>query len=90
MINQLLIAPDRVLAVDFKSNRVVPEGPDSVPEGLMRQMAAYAHLLGGLFPERRVETAILWTATGRLMPLDAGCLGAALGRAALDPALGAS
>lgn len=90
VIDRLLIAPDRVMAVDFKSNRVVPEGPDSVPEGLMRQMAAYAHLLGGLFPERRVETAILWTATGRLMPLDAGSLGAALGRAALDPALGAS
>ena len=89
-IDRLLIAPDTVLAVDFKSNRVVPPSADQVPEGVLRQMAAYAHLLRAVYPGRRVEIALLWTATGQLMRLDAASLEAALGRAALDPALGAS
>ncbi len=90
VIDRLLIAPDTVLAVDFKSNRVVPPTADQVPEGVLRQMAAYAHLLRAVYPGRRVEIALLWTATGQLMRLDAASLDAALGRAALDPALGAS
>jgi len=90
VIDRLLIAPDIVLAVDFKSNRVVPPTADQVPEGVLRQMAAYAHLLRAVYPGRRVEIALLWTATGQLMRLDAARLDAALGRAALDPALGAS
>ena len=34
-------APDRVLAVDFKSHRAVPAAPEAVPEGILRQMGAY-------------------------------------------------
>ncbi len=90
VIDRLIVAPDRVLAVDFKSNRVVPADPSQVPEGLLRQMGAYAHLLAGVYPGRRIDTALLWTATGRLMPLDPGAVAAALARAALDPAAGAS
>ncbi|WP_114967000.1 double-strand break repair helicase AddA [Alkalilacustris brevis] len=69
VIDRLLINPDRVLAVDFKSNRVVPERPEDVPEGLLRQMAAYDTALRQIYPNRRVETAFLWTRTARLMPL---------------------
>ncbi len=68
-IDRLMVQPDRVIAVDFKSNRVVPEGPSDVPEGLLRQMGAYAHALAQIYPDRRIETAILWTRTRRLMPL---------------------
>jgi len=85
VIDRLIVAPDRVLAVDFKSNRVVPRDAGAVPEGLLRQMGAYAHLLAGLYPGRRIETALLWTASATLMPLPAAAVGAALGRAALDP-----
>ncbi|MCA2011830.1 double-strand break repair helicase AddA [Cereibacter sphaeroides] len=85
VIDRLVLTPDRVLAVDFKSNRVVPENEARVPEGLMRQMGAYAHLLQGLYPDRQVETALLWTATGQLMTLSPQAVAAALDRAALDP-----
>ncbi|GAB4259951.1 MAG: double-strand break repair helicase AddA [Pararhodobacter sp.] len=84
MIDRLLIDDARILAVDFKTNRVVPANPEDVPEGLLRQMGAYAHMLAALYPGRRIETALLWTAEARLMPLDPGAVGAALGRAALD------
>ena len=68
-IDRLVIGPDRVLAVDFKTNRVVPTGPDDVPEGLLRQMGAYLSALRQIYPGRRVDVALLWTATGTLMPL---------------------
>lgn len=87
IVDRLLVAPDRVLAVDFKSNRQVPATEAEVPEGLLRQMGAYAHLLAAIYPGRRIETALLWTVDRRLMRLDPGRIGAALGRAALDPAV---
>jgi ATP-dependent helicase/nuclease subunit A len=68
-IDRLVVRPEVVLAVDYKTNRIVPDGAEDVPEGLLRQMGAYAALLSEIYPDRRIETAILWTATGRLMPL---------------------
>jgi ATP-dependent helicase/nuclease subunit A len=35
--------------------------PEEVPEGILRQMGAYAAALAQIWPGRRVETAILWT-----------------------------
>jgi ATP-dependent helicase/nuclease subunit A len=66
-IDRLVVRPDSVLAVDYKTNRVVPERPEDVPEGLLRQLGAYAALLAQVYPGRRIETALLWTATGQLM-----------------------
>ncbi|MEX5727954.1 ATP-dependent helicase/nuclease subunit A [Rhodovulum iodosum] len=81
-IDRLLIGPDRVLAVDFKTNAVVPASPEDVPEGLLRQMGAYAAALAQIYPGRTVETAILWTRAVDLMPLPDALITAALGRAA--------
>ena len=82
-VDRLLIGPDRVLAVDFKSNRQVPVAPDKVPEGLLRQMGAYAEALGQIYPDRLIETAILWTQTARLMLLDRDMVRTALLRATI-------
>jgi ATP-dependent helicase/nuclease subunit A len=80
-IDRLVVGPDRVLAVDYKSNRLVPQSPEAVPEGLLRQMGAYAALLAQIYPDREIEVAILWTATARLMPLPRVLVMAALQRA---------
>jgi ATP-dependent helicase/nuclease subunit A len=80
-IDRLVVGPDRVLAVDYKSNRLVPQSPEAVPEGLLRQMGAYAALLTQIYPDREIEVAILWTATARLMPLPRVLVMAALQRA---------
>jgi ATP-dependent helicase/nuclease subunit A len=80
-IDRLTVTPDRVLAVDYKSNRLVPQSPEAVPEGILRQMGAYAALLAQIYPDREVEVAILWTATARLMPLPRALVMAALQRA---------
>lgn len=81
IIDRLVISQDRVVAVDFKSNSLIPARPEDVPEGLLRQMGAYAEALISIFPDKRVETALLWTATARLMPLQPPLVAAALARA---------
>ncbi len=68
-VDRLVVAPDRVLAVDFKSNAVLPATPAEVPEAYLRQLGAYAHALAAIYPGRRIETAILWTRGPVLMPL---------------------
>jgi len=69
-IDRLIVQPERVLAVDFKSNAVVPDSPDQVPLGLLRQMGAYQAGLEQIYPDRSVEVALLWTKTAALMPLE--------------------
>ncbi|MEP2715725.1 double-strand break repair helicase AddA [Pseudophaeobacter sp.] len=69
LIDRLIVTPDRVLAVDFKSNALVPENPQSCPKGLLRQMAAYAMALAQIYPDRQIETALLWTRSASLMML---------------------
>lgn len=70
-----------VLAVDFKTNRLVPESAEQVPEGLLRQMGAYRAALSQVYPGREIETAILWTGSAKLMRLPAALVDAALLRA---------
>ncbi len=79
-IDRLVIAADRVTVVDFKSNRVVPERPEDVPEGILRQMAAYTALLEQLHPGKAIDVAILWTEGPSLMPLPRDLVMAALQR----------
>ena len=83
-VDRLIVAPDRVWAVDFKSNRVIPARPEDVPEGLLRQMGAYAAALAQVYPERSVTCALLWTAEARLMDLPGPFMAAALARAGMD------
>ena len=84
VIDRLLIEAGRVLALDFKTNALVPDRADDCPEGLLRQMGAYAQALARVYPDRRIETALLWTRTGTLMRLPPGLTLPALDRAATD------
>ncbi|HEY6918423.1 MAG TPA: double-strand break repair helicase AddA, partial [Tabrizicola sp.] len=82
-IDRLILSDDRVLIIDYKSNAVVPTGPEAVPEGILRQLGAYAHMLAQVYPDRRVETAILWTKTPSLMRVDPDIVRNALSRATI-------
>ncbi|MEP3329635.1 double-strand break repair helicase AddA [Sedimentitalea sp.] len=80
-IDRLIVGPDTVRAIDFKTNATVPDTPESCPEGLLRQMGAYAEMLGQIYPDHRIETAILWTRTATLMSFPHDLVSDALGRA---------
>jgi ATP-dependent helicase/nuclease subunit A len=83
-IDRLIVAPDRILVVDFKTNAVVPTTPEEVPDGILRQMGAYATALAAIYPGRRIDTAILWTRTATLMPIPNDMVMAALARTAIS------
>ncbi|WP_137700934.1 double-strand break repair helicase AddA [Marimonas lutisalis] len=69
VIDRLVIGPDTVLAVDFKTNAAVPETLQACPDGLLRQMGAYASALSQVYPGKTIETALLWTRNATLMRL---------------------
>jgi ATP-dependent helicase/nuclease subunit A len=79
-VDRLVISASRVLIVDYKSNALVPDAPEAVPEGILRQLGAYAHILAQIYPHRRIETAILWTRTAQLMHLPPDTVRQALAR----------
>ena len=68
-IDRLIVEPDLVRLIDFKTARRVPEGLDQVPAASLRQMAAYVAALEVTYPGRRVEAALLYTAAPRLIAL---------------------
>jgi ATP-dependent helicase/nuclease subunit A len=83
-IDRLAVGPARVRAVDFKTDAAPAAGPEAVPEGYLRQMAAYRAGLRALYPGRAVELSLLWTAKARLMILNDEALDGALARLAAD------
>ena len=66
-IDRLIVSANKVLAIDFKTNQIVPENPSQVPEGILRQLGAYAAALKQVFPNHAVEISVLWTKTRCLM-----------------------
>ncbi|HVJ03011.1 MAG TPA: double-strand break repair helicase AddA [Sphingomonas sp.] len=61
-VDRLVVLPDRVRVVDFKTGRRGPAGLDDIPPYHLRQMAAYAAALSVIFPGRRIEAGLLYTA----------------------------
>ncbi|MEL6236263.1 MAG: PD-(D/E)XK nuclease family protein, partial [Pseudomonadota bacterium] len=59
-VDRLIVAPQTVTAVDLKTNAQVPPHAQAVPEGILRQMGAYQAALERVFPDRRVDVALLW------------------------------
>lgn len=83
-IDRLIEFEDHVLAVDFKSNQIVPQNVDTIPEGLLRQMGAYDAALRIIFPDKPVKVALLWTTTAELMEVPHKMVSEALLRATLS------
>ncbi|MDQ2065196.1 double-strand break repair helicase AddA [Xinfangfangia sp. CPCC 101601] len=83
-IDRMVIGPERLLVVDYKSNQQVPQSALDVPEGYLRQLGAYAHAAEALYPGRRIEVAILWTESQSLMAIDRDIVRLALERSAIS------
>jgi ATP-dependent helicase/nuclease subunit A len=75
-VDRLHIGADRVLVIDYKTNRPPPETLEAVPPLYLRQMAAYRAVLRLAFPGREVECALVWTYGARFMRLPSDLLDA--------------
>ncbi len=69
IVDRLLVAGDAVTVIDYKTGRHVPASAAEVAPAYLRQMAAYRDALRVIFPRRRVEAALLYTAAPRLVRL---------------------
>ena len=66
-IDRLIIMPDKIKIVDFKTNRPPAQTIAETPPQYIRQLNAYAELMHQVYPQKTVETYILWTNEARLM-----------------------
>jgi ATP-dependent helicase/nuclease subunit A len=82
-VDRLLVTPERVLVVDFKTNRPAPQRVEDADRAYVLQMAAYRAMLAEVFPGRRVEAALVWTDGPKLMPVPENMMDAALASLAI-------
>ena len=75
-VDRLVVEPDRVLVLDYKTNRPPPETAEEVAPLHLKQMAAYRAVLRAAFPGREVECALVWTYGARCMALPPALLDA--------------
>jgi ATP-dependent helicase/nuclease subunit A len=66
-VDRLLVSDAEVLIVDFKTGRGVPRAAETLPQPHVAQMAAYAAVLAGIFPDRPVRAALLYTGAPKLI-----------------------
>jgi ATP-dependent helicase/nuclease subunit A len=69
--DRLLVEPNRVTVVDFKTARRPPASLSEVPESTLRQMAAYAAALETIYPNREICAAVLYTQAPSLIAIPA-------------------
>jgi ATP-dependent helicase/nuclease subunit A len=73
-IDRLVVTPERVLIVDFKTVRPAPASDADVPALYLQQLATYRAAIGRIYPGRRIDCALLWTDGPFLMPISAELL----------------
>jgi ATP-dependent helicase/nuclease subunit A len=67
--DRLVVQPDRVLVVDFKSDANAALSAGDVDPAYVTQLGLYALVANQLFPGLRVQAAILWTSLESLLEL---------------------
>ena len=77
-IDRLVITPERVLVVDYKTNRPAPDRIEDADPAYVLQLAVYVAVLRRLYPDRPVEAALVWTDGPKLTPAPQGLMDAAL------------
>ena len=75
-VDRLLVTPDLVRVVDFKTGRRVPAGLADIPDFHLRQIAAYVAALAVIFPGRRIDAALVYTAGPTFLALPPDLLAA--------------
>ena len=78
-IDRLVVTADRVLIIDYKSNRPAPDRAEDAAIAYQRQMAGYVALLRQIYPDKTVEAALLWTDGPKLTPLSEALVNLRLG-----------
>lgn len=68
-IDRLAILEESILIVDYKSNRPAARTIEEISDSHLMQLAAYRCLLKGLWPNKNIRCALLWTEGPHLMEI---------------------
>ena len=79
-IDRLAISRNKVMAVDYKTNRPPPDHIGEAPQSYIAQMAAYRALLQEIYPDHEISLALLWTFAPQLMMVPENMLDHAFAR----------
>lgn len=66
-VDRLIVLPEKVIIVDYKTNRPAAKTLTDVPDLYLKQLTAYKKLLEKIYSDRPVETYLLWTNTCNMM-----------------------
>ena len=77
-IDRLVVTPDEILIVDYKTNHIPPASVADAPTPYVRQLALYRDVLARLYPSKPVRCVLLWTETASIMEIPASALDAGL------------
>jgi ATP-dependent helicase/nuclease subunit A len=72
--DRLLVTPETVTVVDFKTARRPPWNLEQVPAATIRQMSAYVAALEVIYPERKIVATLLYTQTPQLITIPSDVL----------------
>lgn len=74
VVDRLAVEHDRVIVLDFKTDRPAPTDAAAAPDAYVMQLALYREVLRTIFPKKTVSCALLWTEKPHLMELPASRL----------------
>ncbi|MBR6663295.1 MAG: double-strand break repair helicase AddA, partial [Alphaproteobacteria bacterium] len=69
-IDRLVITPQEVKILDYKTNRPAASNLKDVPLAYIKQLRAYRSLIQKIYPQKEVKTYILWTNTASIMEIE--------------------
>jgi tRNA U34 5-carboxymethylaminomethyl modifying enzyme MnmG/GidA len=77
-VDRLVVTPERVLVIDFKTDQPAPDDVSGVAESYIVQMAAYCAVLERAYPGREIGAVLCWTDGPRMMRIPDAMLSEAL------------
>jgi ATP-dependent helicase/nuclease subunit A len=77
-IDRLVETEERLIILDYKTNRMPPASVDAVPLAHRAQLAIYREILAPLYPGKAIDCVLVYTETAQVMPLPEAVLARSL------------
>ena len=69
-IDRLVIEKNRILIVDFKTNRPPPDDERDVPQIYRDQLTSYHDIMAAIHPDKEIICGLLWTSIPKFMRIN--------------------
>ncbi len=77
-VDRLVVTEDRVIILDYKTNRTAPKTLEAVPLSHRAQLAIYREILKPLYPAKGFECVLVYTESAQVLSLPPGLLSRSL------------